>query len=431
MRRCGAIRSLAFAAVTLGLAAAPAAHAATVGVSDECEDTTGGCFVLRFEAAPAEANRVTLDFDGAAVVIADAGAPLAVGAVHKGVECIPRSPNEVRCVEKGSTLGMSAVVALGDRDDVFTASGAPRDPETQGTGVEGQAGDDVLTGGSGRDTLEGGAGADRLAGRGGDDELAEGDPDDAVADDRLEGGAGSDLATFSGDVNTIVEKRARPRAIDLRRGTATSAGEVDRMTSVERVRAGEGRDRIVGTARAEELDGGDGADTVQAGPGADRVVAAGADLVDLGPGNDVLVQEEPGARPRPLACGGGDDRVVDAAPAMRLVGCDRIAAPGSNQRDIEADIRIQPVVRGSQARFAVRGSVGADGPLRLELRDPRSGRRLGRGSVVLRGRSARTLVVRIPRSLARSLRRRGADLRIVASVSGGIPFGGTARVVGS
>ena len=109
-------------------------------------------------------------------------------------------------------------VRLGDGDDRLTANVATtRDHGGAGNDVlngvgtlNGEAGDDVLTGSERADELRGGEGADRLSGGAGDDILH-----DEGGDDALDGGDGRDTLTVYSD---------RGFYVDLAAGVAAEAG---------------------------------------------------------------------------------------------------------------------------------------------------------------------------------------------------------------
>ena len=174
--------------------------------------------------------------------------------------------------------------------------------------MHGEAGDDLLFGGAGDDRLFGGGGGDELLGGEGDDLLAGGEGADTVmaeagddivlgeadgADDRYDGGTGSDLIDYSAVTGSI--------DVDLLTGQAS--GEqigTDRLAGFESLKTGSGDDTVAGSSFGEVLDtgagddligDGDGTDTVLAGAGDDRIQAAldaVADSFDGEEGTDTL-----------------------------------------------------------------------------------------------------------------------------------------------
>ena len=110
--------------------------------------------------------------------------------------------------------------------------------------LEGDAGDDVVTGGDAGDVIRGGPGHDTLTGLAGDDRIDGGD-----GDDRIDGGDGDDVLRGGGGDDTLD--------------------------------GGDGNDRLLG---------GDGKNLVMGGAGNDRFVVRDGkrDRVDCGPGKDVV-----------------------------------------------------------------------------------------------------------------------------------------------
>ncbi|MDJ0553679.1 MAG: peroxidase family protein [Microcoleaceae cyanobacterium MO_207.B10] len=127
------------------------------------------------------------------------------------------------------------------------------------TGIEDVSGNvffvqpgDVLNGNSGNDSLSGGAGNDTLNGRGGQDTL-----NGAAGDDELKGGAGKDI--LNGDAGN------------------------DELTG------GKGKDSLDGGAGDDELTGGKGKDSLDGGAGDDQLKGNdGQDTLNGGAGNDEL-----------------------------------------------------------------------------------------------------------------------------------------------
>ena len=125
------------------------------------------------------------------------------------------------------TGAISVSLAGGGGDDRIDGGGSPG-------GLWGGEGDDVLRGGPERQRLRGGPGDDRIGGGGGRD-LLEGE----AGDDVLDGGPGADKVTY--------EERRSPVVVDLGREVASSAGDRDRLRSIEHAVGGRRADRLVGT----------------------------------------------------------------------------------------------------------------------------------------------------------------------------------------
>jgi len=211
-------------------------------------------------------------------------------------------------------------------DDTLDASSF-----SQSVTLEGDRGNDTITGGIGGDSLVGGDGDDHLNGRGGhdtifgeigDDSLYGGSGSDRLdggrqADslygqgsrlDSLTGGPGSDLLSGGSGTDVLVE--AVNERIIL---TSYSMGGLgtDRISGLElavlasgsngiwidasrfggRVTliGGSGRDRLTGGRRDDDLRGGEGIDTLIGGPGNDTLSGdAGDDMLNGGIGQDSL-----------------------------------------------------------------------------------------------------------------------------------------------
>jgi Ca2+-binding RTX toxin-like protein len=133
---------------------------------------------LYFQAAPGEANDVTIVMQGAVVTITDS-VPL-----EAGDSCEPLSAVEVRCTTGHPFLAVTLNARLGDGDDVLRTAGT----ETVAASLFGGPGDDHLAGaslagagfhgGPGNDLMEGGEGIDTFiedAARNGSDTMLGGD----------------------------------------------------------------------------------------------------------------------------------------------------------------------------------------------------------------------------------------------------------------
>ena len=156
-------------------------------------------------------------------------------------------------------------VALNDGDDSYTATNAG---VVLGW-INGEAGNDTLTGGDNADFIDGGADNDRLFGRGGDDDLRGGLGSDfmsgGMGDDQLIGDDGADKM-FGGD------------------GEDTLNGGRDQDT----IRGGDGNDEINGGRLADVLRGGAGADTFVYTVKQDSSTGASDTIQDFEVGIDVI-----------------------------------------------------------------------------------------------------------------------------------------------
>jgi len=238
------MRTVLVAAIALALWAPAAAHGANVSVGAE---------FLEYEAAPGEANRLSLSFRGdfRTVDVTESGAPLSVGD-----HCTSTGPNSATCTlseaEFPDRFLLAASVALGDGDDTLDTVTVPNSISGLGA-ADGGPGNDVLRGSSGRDGLIGGGGIDELHGGGDVDTLSDGDSEGATD------GTGTDGDTFDGGdgVDTVLYSgRALPVLADLRAGSA----EGDVFRDVENLTGGDGDDRLAGDDGGNRVRGGDGDD---------------------------------------------------------------------------------------------------------------------------------------------------------------------------
>jgi hypothetical protein len=157
-----------------------------------------------------------------------------------------------------TAMAQDLILTGTDGNDVINGTPA-------GEAIYGGAGDDTILAGGGDDDLDGGPGADLLSGGDGDDSVAYGGP--ASVDVSLDGAANDG-----------------------------AAGERDNVgIDVEDVFAGDGDDKIVGSARANTLDGGAGDDRITGGAGADTLFGGdGADFIDSRDGERDRVECGPG-----------------------------------------------------------------------------------------------------------------------------------------
>lgn len=173
--------------------------------------------------------------------------------------------------ERGSPLRVSADGYADDgqfgefdnvRADVENVVGGSNDDRLVGNGsdnrLEGGDGHDWLYGASGYDTLVGGAGADALDGGGYSCNPAPMTLCVAPEGDTLDGGPGSDTASYDNHTVTVT--------VDLRQSSGHGAvGEGDTFTSIENVTGGSGDDVLIGDSLTNQLAGSWGNDTLDGG----------------------------------------------------------------------------------------------------------------------------------------------------------------------
>ena len=250
------------------------------------------------------------------------------------------------------------VFETGGGDDVLHAG--PKEDV-----VDAGAGDDTITGGPGPDVLDGGAGEDTFLGLEGDDVVRGSDGDDVL-----------DLSTVGFGLRVSLDGQANDGPL---------GGQAD--VSVE---------RVVGTAFADQLVGGEGVDRFEAGGGDDDVDlrGGGGDFVDCGPG-------------------GADRAVVDTGDVT--VGCETVELPAP---PIPVPDPVPPVV--------------ADPPATSEPAPPSPiGARLSfEFAVFSDGTSARTLRVRkVPAGARVQLRCTGGGCGAVSRRTASVSAAGKADLL--
>ncbi len=138
-----------------------------------------------------------------------------------------------------------------------------------GATMNGEAGDDEITGGVGRDTLNGGIGDDLLTGGGGID--------------TINGGDGTDTAAFSGNRAAYT--------ISTAGGVTTVSGPdgTDSLTNVELLQFADGLFDITGAPVSTDINGTEGADVLNGTADGDAINGLGGDdVINGGAGNDTI-----------------------------------------------------------------------------------------------------------------------------------------------
>jgi Ca2+-binding RTX toxin-like protein len=267
---------------------------------------------LALTAAPANAavgsasindKTATLNLDGADdnVTVSVSGGLLVHGQTTGGLNSGSdwnSAVNGDQTVPADGTF--TVVVNGGDGNDAVTVLAKTTD--IAGVTLNGDGGDDVLTGADTNDTLNGGDGNDRLVGAQGTDLMNGGAGNDTLVwnngdgSDRMNGDAGNDGVEVNGSptLGDAFTLDPEPGGVKFQR-TNLKAFTLDTSTERFQVNGLGGNDSVsaspgVGAATLLSVDGGAGADTVN---GSD-----GPDLILGGEGNDTLNG------------GGGDDRIV-------------------------------------------------------------------------------------------------------------------------
>jgi Ca2+-binding RTX toxin-like protein len=233
-------------------------------------------------------------------------------------------PGDQPALANGS---INLFVNAGDGDDVVTIGTANVSSVT----VDGQGGNDALTGNDEPDLLRGGANSDAIVGGRGGDDLEGGDSDDVITwnngdgSDVMEGEAGFDTIEVNGapagDVFKVAAAaggRARfdrtnliPFSLDIatsERLDLNGLGGDDQFSA----EPGTGLALIAnGNEGNDSLSGSEGADTLLGGAGNDALTGgAGPDIVDGQNGDDVLDVRD-GSFDRARGGAGTDDARTD------------------------------------------------------------------------------------------------------------------------
>ncbi len=215
------------------------------------------------------------------------------------------NPTSTLTVNLGSGNNTAAVASL---DPAFAATfvlnaGAGNDTIdaslfTGAFTLNGDAGDDSLSGGSGNETMNGGAGADTLFGSGGNDTLRGHDlvtADDNLGD-TLGGGIGDDNIVGQGGNDSLLGGNGND-TLDGGVGNDTLAGGLNNDNlhggdGVDVLNGEDGVDTLQGDAGNDTLNGGAGADSLDGGADNDSLLGGNDnDTLNGGAGNDLLSGE--------------------------------------------------------------------------------------------------------------------------------------------
>ncbi len=207
-------------------------------------------------------------------------------------------------------LGSVRLIVNGDAGNDLVTGTEGNDEINGGEGndiINGRGGDDLVHGNSGDDVLRGVDGRDSLLGDAGNDNLDGGDGDDSLdggsGSDILAAGAGNDFAfgdsgddlLIGADGNDLLEGGAGADGLIGGDGDDTLDGGRQNDTlngnaGNDKIRGDDGDDFIMGQTGNDTIDGGDGNDTIDGGEGNDGILAGdGDDSVQGGLGDDTIV----------------------------------------------------------------------------------------------------------------------------------------------
>src|SRR5215207_6828523 len=327
-------RTTKLAALTAALAASFAATAVPAQAAVTSASTNDLSATLKLDGAD---DNVTVSVVGGLLVHGQTTGGLASGSdwdsAVAGNQTVPADGTR------------TVIVNGGDGNDAITV--LARNTELASSGLNGDGGDDVVTGPDSNDTLTGGDGNDRLVAGKGDDVMDGGAGNDTLVwnqgdgSDTAIGDAGNDVAEVNGaptlgDVFTL--DPVVPGTVRLRRtnlGQFTFDAETERfevnglggndsitandgvgaLTSLS-VDGGAGADTINGSEGADLILGGEADDVLSGGGGDDRIVGdRGSDTMNGGTGDDTLVWNNGDGTDVANGDGGRDDVEVNGAPA--------------------------------------------------------------------------------------------------------------------
>ena len=222
-------------------------------------------------------------------------------------------------IQERDVLAANVVVRGGGGNDILNAAGLGN---TYGSlDIQGDAGDDTVTGGGKADPLSGGEGDDRVVGSPGDDIMRGGNGNDVLVwnngdgSDTMDGDAGNDEIEVNGSANAGDDFRITPGANGRTTFDRVNLGLFKLDTLAERMTVnGLGGDDLIAGAPGLAgrilltLNGNTGSDTITGGDGADRVNGGeAADVVDGGAGDDRVNGDRGGDTMR----GGAGDDVLE------------------------------------------------------------------------------------------------------------------------
>ena len=228
----------------------------------------------------------------------------------------------------GSLVGVTASLAL--QGSAQNTNGAGTDTLSGFQGLLGSAFNDTLTGDATENTITGGAGNDTL------NPGANG----AGTVDLLDGGTGSDTASFTGYTDGVTATLN-----GVNDGSASiSGGAIAALRGIENLTGGDGNDVLTGDANANVIEGGLGDDVLTGGAGIDTLAFTGATGVTVnlatltaqntGVGNDTISGFEnvrTGSGADAITGDANDNVIVDGGGADTYTG-----AAGSDTVDYSA-----------------------------------------------------------------------------------------------
>lgn len=243
----------------------------------------------------------------------------------------------------GASLGNVRLGINGELGNDTLTGSADADTITGGDGndvISGEAGNDTLSGNADNDSISGGDGNDFIDGNDGND-TALGD----AGDDSIMGGFGNDMLT--GDIgNDTIDGGFGDDMLNGMSGNDSLLGSFGN----DRIAAGSGDDIVRGGNDNDTIQGHSGADLIDGGHGEDSILGqAGNDTVFGDDGNDTIM----GGNGNDLVNGEDGDDVIDGEGAADTV-------IGGDGNDVLRGGGSDDTITGDQGDDTINGNSGSD-----------------------------------------------------------------------
>ena len=224
--------------------------------------------------------------------------------------------------------------------------------------LNGDAGNDVLSGNAGRDILNGGAGNDDLSGDSGDDIMIGGAGNDTysitdggdVVQEAMNGGIDTIFTSVNLTLGANVEN-----AVITGGNTTVTGNDLNNIVTggggADSIAGGKGADTLLGQAGNDAVGGGDGNDVIEGGLGADQL--------NGGAGNDLFLYRLDD--PADLANLGGDLIIGFEASKDKIDLVDLFSDFGFNSEDVIGDGFLRIEVVGGNTILSFDSDGGGNG----------------------------------------------------------------------
>lgn len=253
----------------------------------------------------------------------------------------------------------------GSGGDIISASGASLG--NLRLGINGDLGDDTLTGSADADTINGGDGSDIISGETGNDTLSGDEGNDSISggegNDLVDGNDGNDTALGDAGDDSLLGSFGSDMLIggvgndtidggfgnDLLNGMSGNDSLLGNFGN-DRIAAGSGDDTVNGGNDNDTIQGHSGADLIDGSHGDDSILGqAGNDTIFGDDGNDTIM----GGNGNDVLYGEDGDDVIDGEAASDTIvggdGNDTLRGGGSND-----------TITGDQGDDVINGNSGSD-----------------------------------------------------------------------